>query len=340
MCLGRDTDRNLPKSLRSPAMSSLDVWGLDDTAEAVYRASLRNPELDVVGLAAHLELTESVVSGAVDALNRVGLLARTPAGLQAAPPGSALAALLQVELRALEERRARLDEVRAGLAAFSADHLMGQTRSWATVPFEVLSDVEAVAAFEELQRGTEGEILTCHAVDEIDIVPSSFHDVVREQLAAGRQMRAVYPASVVEDAAKLEYVRHWAAAGEQVRLLPFTTREIDVFGDRVALVSSRWEGQTGSMILIHAPAMVAILRELFERYWERAVPLNQIAEQGQDLRTRVLELLAMGAKDETIARQLGVSLRTVRRRIAELMDEVGANTRFQTGMEAHRRGLV
>ena len=38
--------------------------------------------------------------------------------------------------------------------------------------------------------------------------------------------------------------------------------------------------------------------------------------------------------------QLGVSLRTVRRRVADLMDELGAATRFQAGMEAARRGLV
>lgn len=322
-------------------MTALEVWGLDDTAEAVYRACLRNPLLDAAGLTEYLELPLATVDRSIGELERVGLLTRTPTGLQAAPPGTALASLLQGEVQALEERRARLDAVRARLAGFAADHLMGQTRSWATVPFEVLSEAEAVAAFEELQRGTEGEILTCHPVEEIEIVPAAFHDVVREQLAAGRPMRAVYPASVVEDPRKLAYVRHWAAAGEQVRLLPFTTREIDVFGDRVALVSSRWEDRPGGMILIHAPAMIAILRELFERYWERAVPLSQAtAPAGADLRSRVLDLLAMGAKDETIARQLGVSLRTVRRRIAELMDEVGATTRFQAGMEIKRRGLV
>lgn len=48
----------------------------------------------------------------------------------------------------------------------------------------------------------------------------------------------------------------------------------------------------------------------------------------------------LGSKDEALARQLGVSLRTVRRRVADLMDEFGATTRFQAGMEAVRRGLV
>lgn len=323
-------------------MTSLEVWGLDDTAESVYRASLRNPHLDAAGLASHLELHVDAVRTALSDLARLGLVTSTPTGPRPAPPAAALAALLQGELRTLEERRSRLDAVRAGLAAFSADHLVGQTRGWSAVPFEVLGESEAVAAFEELQRGTEGEVLSCHAVDEIDIVPASFHDVVCEQLATGRPMRAVYPATVVEDPVKLDYVRRWAAAGEQVRLLPFTTREIDVFGDRAALVSSRWEGLAGSMILIHAPAMIAILRELFERYWDRAVPLSIVgaAPTTRDVRVRILELLMMGAKDETVARQLGISLRTVRRRVAELMDELGATTRFQAGMEAQRRGLL
>jgi DNA-binding NarL/FixJ family response regulator len=37
---------------------------------------------------------------------------------------------------------------------------------------------------------------------------------------------------------------------------------------------------------------------------------------------------------------MGLSLRTVRRRIAELMIELGADTRFQAGAEAVRRGWL
>ena len=59
-----------------------------------------------------------------------------------------------------------------------------------------------------------------------------------------------------------------------------------------------------------------------------------------DERGAVLELLMLGSKDESISRQLGISLRTVRRRVAELMDELGAGTRFQAGVESARRGLL
>ena len=63
-------------------------------------------------------------------------------------------------------------------------------------------------------------------------------------------------------------------------------------------------------------------------------------ELALDDRTQLLELLAGGAKDEQIARTMGVSLRTVRRRIASLLAELGVDSRFQAGMEAVRRGWL
>ena len=59
-----------------------------------------------------------------------------------------------------------------------------------------------------------------------------------------------------------------------------------------------------------------------------------------DLRRFLLEQLAAGAHDEQIARKLGISLRTVRRRVAALMTELGADSRFQAGVEAARRGWL
>ena len=51
-------------------------------------------------------------------------------------------------------------------------------------------------------------------------------------------------------------------------------------------------------------------------------------------------LLASGLKDEAIARQLGIGERTVRRRVAELADRLGARTRMQLGIQAVRQGWL
>ncbi|MFF7545213.1 hypothetical protein ACFZCU_16550 [Streptomyces canus] len=45
-------------------------------------------------------------------------------------------------------------------------------------------------------------------------------------------------------------------------------------------------------------------------------------------------------KDEAVARHLGVSLRTLRRRVSELQERLGAASRLQLGMRACQRGWV
>ncbi|WP_244925358.1 LuxR C-terminal-related transcriptional regulator [Georgenia faecalis] len=51
-------------------------------------------------------------------------------------------------------------------------------------------------------------------------------------------------------------------------------------------------------------------------------------------------MLASGAKDETIARELGLSERTLRRRSSALLARLGAANRFQAGVQAARRGWI
>jgi len=54
----------------------------------------------------------------------------------------------------------------------------------------------------------------------------------------------------------------------------------------------------------------------------------------------VLRLLATGATHQTVAHRLEIPLRTVRRRIAALMMQLGAISPFQAGAEAARRGWL
>ena len=82
---------------------------------------------------------------------------------------------------------------------------------------------------------------------------------------------------------------------------------------------------------------------LYEAAWRAATPLAsydaQIAEI-RDLAPKVLDLLNSGCKDESAARTLGLSVRTYRRRVAELMAALGAESRFQAGVRARELGLV
>ncbi|WP_336204157.1 response regulator transcription factor [Nonomuraea sp. LPB2021202275-12-8] len=91
---------------------------------------------------------------------------------------------------------------------------------------------------------------------------------------------------------------------------------------------------------MHSSSLLDALVSLFEVLWRSALPLPAAPSSGQaDLPDpELFTLLAAGLKDEAVARQLGVSLRTVHRRVSELMDRLGARTRFQAGLLAARRG--
>jgi DNA-binding NarL/FixJ family response regulator len=64
------------------------------------------------------------------------------------------------------------------------------------------------------------------------------------------------------------------------------------------------------------------------------------SDSGADSDLRLIRLLGLGLKDESIARYLGCSLRTVRRRVSHLMEVHGAQTRFQLGVAAAGQDLV
>jgi DNA-binding NarL/FixJ family response regulator len=51
-------------------------------------------------------------------------------------------------------------------------------------------------------------------------------------------------------------------------------------------------------------------------------------------------MLGDGLKDEAAARRLGMSLRTYRRRVAEILTLLDADSRFQAGIRAHEFGLI
>ena len=99
---------------------------------------------------------------------------------------------------------------------------------------------------------------------------------------------------------------------------------------------------TDRRLIVRQPGLVQALTGLFELLWDRsaAVPGLDRGEARPDVRRLLLVQLAEGAKDEQIARALGLSLRTVRRRIADLLIELGVDSRFQAGVEAVRHGWL
>lgn len=110
------------------------------------------------------------------------------------------------------------------------------------------------------------------------------------------------------------------------------------------------EVSAGGALVVHASPLLDILVNLFERYWERSSqvapdlshsgPTAVCSTRVTPLNVRLLGLLDAGLTDRAVAIQLGLSMRTVQRRVRALMDRTGVDTRFRLGAEAVQRGWI
>jgi DNA-binding CsgD family transcriptional regulator len=335
-------------------ITPLAPWGVDERSERLYRAVLRHPQRTADELARILDWSPAEVTEAARPLLRVRLAQVTDTGKYLAPPpSSAIETLVSAEQQRLHQRQEQVHQARTAVPDFTAEHIAGQAERWTPVPVDVVSGAEVAAVIEDLSRTTAGEV--CSFVRRSRNPSFPYLLAVGTQImASGRRMRTVYPLAALDDDGELEAIRLWVGQGEEARIAPHVPTRMIVFGDEAVLIDASYDRESDTEIVVRAPAIVAALRELFERVWTHAVTVPKLGGSSdglarhagstrgltEDDRKRTLELLAFGAKDEAVARHLGVSLRTVRRRVADLLDELGATTRFQAGMEAVRRGWI
>lgn len=151
---------------------------------------------------------------------------------------------------------------------------------------------------------------------------------------AARRARVIVRPADLEDAANHELVAVSAALGVEVRVLDDLPGWFYVDASHLAGLPVTWgESWPTTMVLIETPPVIAALNLVFDELWRRAVPAITV-EHGWE---PVIRLLAQGMTDEAVGRYLGLDVRTVRRRVADAMEELGASSRFMLGAAWERR---
>ena len=154
-------------------------------------------------------------------------------------------------------------------------------------------------------------------------------DGMREEFATrGYAIRYLFPASEMEDPRNREAADALLSIGAPVRVAPRLPSWFYVDKGVMAGLPQVWGNPSpGAMVMAYSPSLVDAFSWLFESWWETATPYPFV-ERGWE---PVLTLMAKGRSDEQIADALDMGLRTVRRRIAEAMDDLGAPSRFELG---------
>lgn len=293
--------------------------GLSQEAEQLYLAMLRGASSEPGPAHAELE--------------RLGLVRNH----DVRPPRSALAAIASSH----EAAAVRARETAEILAAAYAE------RGAKEVDFvEVLKGAdEVISAFEEMQSQAKTEIRALDPGSYLSPQPEA-SPAQPPALARGVGYRVVYESSLLQTELGFASVQGSIAVGEQARTFPGVPLKLVIAdSDRALIAVPTVTGGNVVALLIHPSVLLSALIELFEAFWRMAVSITpggheDSQEEPTTATRRLMALLSAGLTDESIARELGVSERTVHRRVSRLQQLLGAQTRFQLGVQASRRGWL
>jgi sugar-specific transcriptional regulator TrmB len=303
--------------------------------QEAYRLLLRMAGADADDLAAQAGIGAREAAALLEALRDRGLATGGPP-YDALPPDVALGEVLLREQQDLEAARRMVaslsEEYRTTARRRSPDHLV-----------EIVVGAAALRErLREMQDSAREEILWfCRANPIAMQGPENVEET--PALTRGVRYRAIYERELLEKPGELDSIVQAIKLGEQSRTLPTLPVRLAI-ADRTRAIcplvpdAVRGLGEPTAAVIRSSELLDALIA-LFESYWERATPLfpDGASEEPDRL---LLSLVVAGMPDKSIATQLGVSKRTVQRRLDRLMDVAGVDSRAGLAYQAAKRGWL
>ncbi|WP_216852937.1 helix-turn-helix domain-containing protein [Phytoactinopolyspora halotolerans] len=345
---------------------SLTPVGVGEFDEHVYRTLLTRTDATPADLAEQLGSPPARVDRAFARLRSLGLVTRMSGRhprYTAVDPEAAVESLVRA-------RSTELEQVRSSVLALSAMFHAVRRQEGAGGTIEVLNGPEELGRwFVRLQHQVRDEML---ALDRPPYALAAANPVEPLTLDAGVRWRAIYAPESLEIPGALQEIESLGARGEQSRVLAGLPMKLAIADRRIALLPLHLDVAHAQAAVIRESTLLDALVALFEFYWKRAVPIGDSGgdrsgrsdsgdgrpgdgrpsdggpgdggpgdgDEGTADDRELARLLASGLTDSAIARQLGLSTRTMRRRTRRLFDELAASNRFQAGVQAARRGWL
>ncbi|HZM75042.1 MAG TPA: hypothetical protein VFC19_04910 [Candidatus Limnocylindrales bacterium] len=320
----------------------LDALGLSARDEAVYRTMLDQPSLDVAGIAAFLDIGTDEVRSALDGLVDLALVRGTAQGFHAIGPGAGLTALLARAEAEIAARQREIDATRAAVAEITNTY-QRQQRYETSIRLDGLERVRQ--RLSELAGTATSECLsfTPGGGQHPDTMAAE-RPLNLMALRRGVAIRNLYLDSYRNHPATVAHARWMVEQGGQSRTVATLPMRMVVVDRSIALVPIDPDHTDAGALELRSPGIVGGLVNLFEQLWATATPLYlPPARNKQGLRPQeaeLIRLLSLGHTDESAARHLGLSVRSVQRIMTGLTDQLGAASRFQAGVGASRRGWI
>ena len=330
----------------------LGSLGMSETEEGVYRCLLRSNENSVQGIAETLGIPVDEAERGVARLSAIELVALSDdLRYRAVSPALAVQRLVEGHLRdqrARLERRVREDRI--------VEALVNERRSVGSPLLPTYQAVERVegianvrAVIDELTFFARHEGMTTQPHGALSAEGIRAARVIDTRvLRRGVRMRTIMAGAALDDPPTVAYLRELSAMGAEIRISKRPFERMLIVDRLTALSPINPDNSALGALVIREPGLVSNLVALFERTWLDGVDLEEAtgpSDPGPDgaltgIERRILAMMGQVDKDDQGARELGISIRTYRKHIADLMLRLGAANRFQAGIQARSRGWL
>lgn len=322
----------------------LERLGLDADAETVYRALLREPRRTASELAVETGLSVESVCRRVIRLTELRLVRRSwedPELLLPISPEIGLQALVAEQEGDVLSLQQELAHSRAAAQRLMAEYSALRTDS-RSPGLERLTGVDEVRRrIQELGAAARVEIAAFCTGTRREEAPAASRSVDEEAVLRGVTLRGMYLDGARDHPATQRYARWAAEVGGEIRTLPALPLTMLIFDRTYALLPIDPAVTSAGAVVLSGKGALTALTALFEQFWLVGRPFGdqQVTKDGSlsDSERALLRLLGDGVTDEVAARSMGVSPRTARRMVSELMARLDARSRFQAGARAQAR---
>lgn len=313
-------------------------------AQQLYRRFLQHPEQTVDELASAVGIPAAQAELILENLDGLGLLTPSVAmrgGYVPVDPEAALLRLMGAQERQAARFQHTLEASRAAIQTIITDFISIRSELRESAHIEVFRSAEHINSFlYEAVSALRSHEATMHpgGVPPVEVLDEMLlRD--KEVMDRGIKVRSLYERHIAEIDYFAEYLTEVTRMGMEVRLTDHLPMRMLLFDEDCALVPVNPQDSAEGALTVHGAELVRSFLAMFDYCWHNALPWGQLSENlsltvaFSTQERLIIRMLASGAKDEVIARQLGVSPRTLSRMISGLLERLGVQSRFQAALK-------
>lgn len=206
---------------------------------------------------------------------------------------------------------------------------------------------EVVGRADHFMSDAHEDLLALAEEVDITLSPEDGYKSIREAVGRGIDHRVIIKASALQRDDALRRIAANAGPTSSYRTIDAVPCRMMLIDHRLAFVPlPPVDGNGHRAFVLRASPVIRAMYAMFELCWDKSVPLRSVGAAPPppngltSVDLEIVALLVNGMTDIGIAHQLGISARTVQRRIRSLMTRTGATSRVHLGFEAGRRGWL